>query len=465
MQSAYAAQYVALSNDKEDIEGMPLASGAQNDLEVYGISPSLSALQVRFSSSAQSRCAQKVAPQGLTDGSVRLFFYGQQTALAVRLSRQKAYVDAFLKKYPESNAKTLATKNRRFKALWSRYQTLKKKHDVVAFIEDKLVCEKLMAPRRDGQRTRLNQALADAIRRFQRRHKITDSKLMSPDTVAALQRSTLGLHYRAFVRAMTVRVNDAAGIIEDGSVGAVQYRGQSGELKPVPNLAARFSQEATQATGVTDEAELRDFYGALKKRQLNRFLVAVRLPEKPEYYAKDMPLRIEIDRGTVWYEFPWRASGVRIRQKRPNMPMLTLYTRYRGQDIPLVRWPTTIGGWHAEKSGSGGQEYLSYKNSDVGDRVIRDVVAAPVWLPPQTTPGRTLVHRKRDANGQLKLSLKKAPARSWLSVGFWTGCRLSRYTGSDPVKGYRSGHSDSRFEQLHLNYKPERLLPWLPPDA
>ena len=34
MQSAYAAQYVALSNDKEDIEGMPLATGAQNDLEV-----------------------------------------------------------------------------------------------------------------------------------------------------------------------------------------------------------------------------------------------------------------------------------------------------------------------------------------------------------------------------------------------------------------------------------------------
>ena len=58
---------------------------------------------------------------------------------------------------------------------------------------------------------------------------------------------------------MTVHVNDAAGIIEDGSVGAVQYRGQSGELQPVPNLAARFSQRLLQAIGVTDEAELRDF--------------------------------------------------------------------------------------------------------------------------------------------------------------------------------------------------------------
>ena len=110
--------------------------------------------------------------------------------------------------------------------------------------------------------------------------------------------------------------------------------------------------------------------------------MAVRLPEKPEYYAKDMPLRIEIDRGTVWYEF-LGVQAAYAYDKRPNMPLLTLYTRYRGQDIPLVRWPTTIGGWHAEKSGSGGQEYLSYKNSDVGDRVIRDVVAAPVWLPPR----------------------------------------------------------------------------------
>ena len=230
--------------------------------------------------------SKKAIPTGLLDGRVRLFFYGEQAALDVRLARQKAYVDALLKKNPGTDAKTLAMKNRRFKALYTRYETLKLKHDVVAFIEDKLVCEGVMAPRRRGQRTRLNQRLAEGIRRFQRRHKISDSKLMSPATVAALQKSSLELHYKAFVRAMTVRVTDAASIIEDGSVGAVQYRGQNEEQLTVPNLSARFTQRLLQAIGVTDEIELQGFYSDLTQRHLNRFMVAVRLPEKPSITAR-----------------------------------------------------------------------------------------------------------------------------------------------------------------------------------
>ena len=191
-------------------------------------------------------------------------------------------------------------------------------------------------------------------------------------------------------------------------------------------------------------------------------MVAV-LSEKPEYYGLKMSLRVEIDR-VQFEEFPWRASGIRIRQKRPNMPMLTLFTRYRGQDIPLVRWPTTIGGWHAEKSGSGGQEYLSYKNSDVGDRVIRDVVAAPVWLPPQTTPGRTLVHRKRDAQGQLKWSLKK----HLLGPGYQSACGLVAAILSFRV-GLWSQDIDRGFEftvrVITADYQPECVFPRLPPNA
>ena len=182
VQSAYAAQYIALSNDKHDIEGRPLAPGEQNDLEVFGISPSVRAARVFLF--RRAGCLQE-ALRRHSDGRVRLFFYGEQAALDVRLARQKAYVDALLKKNPGTDAKTLAMKNRRFKALYTRYETLKLKHDVVAFIEDKLVCEGVMAPRRRGQRTRLNQRLAEGIRRFQRRHKISDSKLMSPATVAA----------------------------------------------------------------------------------------------------------------------------------------------------------------------------------------------------------------------------------------------------------------------------------------
>jgi hypothetical protein len=70
-----------------------------------------------------------------------------------------------------------------------------------------------------------------------------------------------------------------------------------------------------------------------------------------------------------------------------------VYAKYNDQRIPLVRWRTTIGGWRAEQA-SDGYEYYRYKGSDVGPRVIRHVVAGPVWIAPESTPIRTLVKSK-----------------------------------------------------------------------
>ena len=50
-----------------------------------------------------------------------------------------------------------------------------------------------------------------------------------------------------------------------------------------------------------------------------------------------------------------------------------------------MRWRTTVGGWRSELADDG-QEYLRYKGSDVGPRVWRHVVAAPVWIRPASTP-------------------------------------------------------------------------------
>ena len=62
------------------------------------------------------------------------------------------------------------------------------------------------------------------------------------------------------------------------------------------------------------------------------------------------------------------------------------------QKIPLVHWRTTIGSWRTEMNN--GSEYYKYKDSDVGDRVWKEIVAAPVWIPPAATPPRELVRRK-----------------------------------------------------------------------
>src|SRR4029077_17922278 len=71
----------------------------------------------------------------------------------------------------------------------------------------------------------------------------------------------------------------------------------------------------------------------------------------------------------------------------------TLYTNYQGKRITLARWRTTIGSWRAEQA-SDGYEYFLYNGSEVGARVIRQVVAGPVWIAPESTPIRSLVKGK-----------------------------------------------------------------------
>ena len=119
----------------------------------------------------------------------------------------------------------------------------------------------------------------------------------------------------------------------------------------------------------------------------------VRFAPQPEYHSADMNLFAEIDRGDIWYDFPYNEAGARQPQPRERYPSFTLYVKWRGEKVPLVRWRTTIGGWRSELA-SDGQEYFRYKDSDVGPRVWRHIVAAPVWIPPETTPARDLLTRK-----------------------------------------------------------------------
>ena len=64
-----------------------------------------------------------------------------------------------------------------------------------------------------------------------------------------------------------------------------------------------------------------------------------------------------------------------------------------GKLTALARWRTTIGGWRSEQA-TNGYEYFRYKQSDVGPRVIRNVVSGPVWIAPASTPIRSLTKGK-----------------------------------------------------------------------
>src|SRR6185295_9090903 len=73
-----------------------------------------------------------------------------------------------------------------------------------------------------------------------------------------------------------------------------------------------------------------------------------------------------------------------------HYPTFTLFTRWKGERVPIVRWRTTIGVWRSELAADG-QEYYRWKGSDVGERVCGHIVTAPVWIPPASSPLGSLV--------------------------------------------------------------------------
>jgi hypothetical protein len=193
------------------------------------------------------------------------------------------------------------------------------------------------------------------------------------------------------------RLADAAGILEDGSVSGgkrpASYKDADGVEHPVPNLLADFTDALMAALQVRTP---HDMLRALKSFAVLGFAnlhVAFAAPALPPYYAKTMELSAQIDRSDVWYDLPFDEKGKPVVQRREHFPHLTLLVTWRKQKIPLVRWRTTIGSWRSEMHPNG-KIYYKYKNSDVGPRVWKDIVAGPVWIPPESTPAKDLLTRK-----------------------------------------------------------------------
>ena len=165
-----------------------------------------------------------------------------------------------------------------------------------------------------------------------------------------------------------------------------------------------------------------------------------------------MDLSAEIDRGDVWYDFPFDAAGARLPQPRERFPPFTLFVKWRGERVPLVRWRTTVGGWRAELARDG-QEYYRYKGSDVGPRVWRHIVAAPVWIPPPSSPLGV------DGEGEAGQRHVRASVTNYdetgpgLPVGLRAGRRPSTSEmrkGPDGHALLRQRHPHARLVRLHV---------------
>ena len=262
-----------------------------------------------------------------------------------------------------------------------------------------LICEGLLSPRAKTTPGSFDLPTHEALAQWERRNDIFGWGMLGGETQAALPRPTLELDYDTFRRVLAERLADAAGIVEDGSASgneAATYKDAEGNVHPVPNLIEEHVNALLAAIHVTGPGDMIAFLRQHGAAGLASLRVAFHAPPLPPYYDAGgrgpMDLSAVIDRGDVWYDFPFDAKGKPIEQPRARYPHLIVFVHWHGQRIPLVSWRTTIGSWRSEVHANG-KAYYKYKNSDVGNRVWKNIVAGPVWIPPDGTPVKDLLKR------------------------------------------------------------------------
>ncbi len=265
-------------------------------------------------------------------------------------------------------------------------------------VEKRLKCDDHDRPRFKHKKGRFDHGLRMAVRRFQRKHKIYEYANMKGETMEMLATPPRASNFKSFERALTERVVAATHIIEDGTTQTGDepptYTGTDGKEHPIRNLVAEFVDAAKTQTALDTPERVLAFFNRFSAEDFDTWMrVGVKFPELPEYYSGDMDLKIVIDKGDVWYDLPYNDEGKELRQPRRRMPKLMVYLRWNDQTIRLVRWPTTIGGWRKDLAPNG-YVYMRYKGSDTGDRVIRKIISGPTWVPPTSTPLKSLAKRR-----------------------------------------------------------------------
>lgn len=276
--------------------------------------------------------------------------------------------------------------------------------EAVRAAQEHLVCEGMMS--KVAYPGLFDHRVFIPLQAFQRKMMLGARSHLDAETRDSFVLDSRVADYRALMRGLRERVRAASGLIEDGSAlgkwGTVfgqqldteEYRhplpgvpmgnGAPDYLSPATEAAAKALGWTSAEAAIARLATMTD---------LKDLAIAVALPPPPPWHSPHMPLRAEIDRGDVWYDYPVTPEGKPRYQPIERRAHITLYTRHGDAEVALVRWPTTIGSWKKEVLEDGTTAY-KYKNSDVGERVWRTLVAGPSWLPPKSTPNEDLVERR-----------------------------------------------------------------------
>jgi hypothetical protein len=392
--SSYEKVYVDLANERGETVEDADPETANYYLEVYGISPSPSTILKRLEREQARECFRHIDYEALRNFKGFRAYRGRPRDELRKASQSIAslerQIERLMKKQGVASFEEITDNDN----LVERWRKKAKRVIPLREAQKRLACEQLFPGRGGFIDDTFDWATHIALLNFERRHRLYGWGYFNEETAHALAWNPEETAFHTLKRALTERVMDAAGVIEDGSTfrngKAPTYVGADGSKQKVRNLEQEFTEAAMSQLGFETADDVVAF---LQERDFSTLRLALPLPEVPEYYSEHMDLEAYIDRGDVWYDYPYDDQGNEITQPIGRRPTLTLYTNYRGQKIALIQFGTTIGGWRSTVRDS--VEHWAYKNSDIGPRVWKNIVGGPSWIPPNSTPVRDLVVKHR----------------------------------------------------------------------
>ena len=384
--NAYRQTYLALANGEFPDNRHGRRARRDKYLELYGILPTLSLLRDRFNAVAESECAANLDLEPLKSFEGFLAFRRGR-----RSTREK-------QRYDELNAERDALSGDELE----EFEQLAPKVEAIMAAQARLACEGHFEGKKNHTTGVFDWQTHEALAEFERRHRIYAWGFIGRETLQALRKTPKEVEHEAVVRVLTERAMHAAGVVEDGTVdsdeGPPTYTNAAGQTVPVRNLQAELRAALVRAFGLQTPDSTLAWLKSLGDLSGNR-VVAFPGVSLPEYYNSEMDLSLVVDRGDVWYEFPYDEKGKERSQPIRRRPKTTLVLKYNDQRIPLMRHGTTVGGWRSDFVD--GVMMWKYKGSPVGDRVIKRISAAPVWVPPDTTPPKAIL--RRAGRGRLEI--------------------------------------------------------------
>ena len=399
---SFRPTYLALARGEfpDDVYG----ERARDDkyLELYGIMPTLAVLQKRLVWAQNLECSRHLDLTAINNFNGVVSYEGPEAALITRtrylVARnrvEKILAEQNVTDVAQINLELVADKDKPQVKYYTRFHD---DFEAIKAAQDRLLCEGYFKGKGKWTKGAFDWPTHEALAEFERRHRVYSWGAMGRDTLEALRMDTALVEHETVVRVLTERAMHAFGAIEDGSAKKsdgtpVTYTGADGQLHAVPNLEADLRNAVIEAFGLKDPAGTAAFLTRLGKLEHDGHrYVAIPGPRRPEYHSPDMEISVSIDRGDVWYGFPFDEQGKEKPQPVSRRPHTTILVKYLDQVFPIASFGTTIGGWRSELIDN--TVWWKYKGSEFGEVVWEEIVSAPVWLPPSTTPPRDLLKRR-----------------------------------------------------------------------